>query len=92
MVKSFRKLKVDLGKIEAVNFTLSSAIHIGTRGKGDKVYALFLDFARAYPSVPFNKLWNKLFSLGVSGKVIRMLSKIYNSASTQIRLDSTISH
>lgn len=72
-------------------FTLQSALQIGTRKKGSKVYALFLDFARAFPSIPHIKLWDKLHKIGVSGKFIRILSKIYSNASTKIRLDAAYS-
>jgi len=65
-------------------FTLQATLQAGTtRGK---VYALFIDFARAFNSVQHKKLWEKLFSIGVSGKYIRILKRIYDSATTQIRL------
>ncbi|OXA43010.1 RNA-directed DNA polymerase from mobile element jockey [Folsomia candida] len=71
-------------------FLLNAAINIGTRNKG-KVYACFFDFARAFPSVPHDKLWKKLNDLGVSPKFIRILRKIYEKFATQIRMTEGLS-
>ncbi|OXA39927.1 putative RNA-directed DNA polymerase from transposon BS [Folsomia candida] len=72
-------------------FTLTSAITIGTRGKRASVFGLFIDFARAFPSIPHDKLWNKLHTIGVSGKIIRLLQSLYSNASTKIRLQDAYS-
>jgi hypothetical protein len=66
-------------------FNLNAAIQIGSRSK-KKVYALFIDFKRAFPSVPHNRLWSKLHKIGVSTKFIRILQLIYQNATTKIRL------
>jgi hypothetical protein len=66
-------------------FNLNAAIQIGTRSK-KKVYALFIDFKRAFPSVLHNRLWSKLHKIGVSTKFIRILQLIYQNATTKIRL------
>jgi ribonuclease P/MRP protein subunit RPP40 len=66
-------------------FNLNAAIQIGTRRK-KKVFALFIDFKRAFPSIPHERLWSKLYQIGVSSKIIRILQSIYNEASTNIRL------
>jgi hypothetical protein len=67
-------------------FILNTAIQHGTRHRASKVFSLFIDFARAFPSIPHNKLWDKLFALGVNSRFIRILQHIYVSLSTQIRL------
>jgi hypothetical protein len=71
-------------------FNLQAATHIGTRRKG-KVYALFIDFKRAFPSVPHDKLWSKLYSIGVSAKIIRILQALYKKSNTKIRLNEGLS-
>ena len=50
------------------------------------MYALFVDFARAFSSAPHDKLWNTLYALGVSSKIINVLQNLYSSARTVIRL------
>lgn len=67
-------------------FVLNTAIQLGTRIPGSKLYALFIDFARAFPSIPHKKLWHKLFQIGVSGKFIQILRHLYESSATKIRL------
>jgi hypothetical protein len=64
---------------------LSSAIQIGTQNK-KRVYALFFDFNIAFPSVPHDRLWSKLYGIGISAKIIRILQNVYKEASTRIRL------
>ena len=46
---------------------------------------MFVDFARAFDSIDHQKLWLKLYKLGVSPKLIRILSDIYSKASMKIR-------
>lgn len=70
-------------------FVLNAAITLGTRHKASKVYAVFFDFARAFPSIPHHKLWAKLNDLGVSPKLIRILRRIYENSNTQIRMQNT---
>jgi hypothetical protein len=71
-------------------FNLHAAIQTGTRRK-QKVYALFIDFKRAFPSVPHDKLWSKLHTIGVSAKIIRILQSLYQLGNTRIRLDEGMS-
>jgi hypothetical protein len=71
-------------------FNLNTAIQIGTRNKKN-VFALFIDFQRAFPSIPHKKLWSKLHDLGVSPKMIRTFSIIYSKCNTRIRLDENLS-
>lgn len=67
-------------------FILNSAVCIRTR-QGKKVYACYFDFARAFPSIHHRKLWLKLNQIGVSPKLIRILKRIYEKSSTQIRTE-----
>jgi endonuclease/exonuclease/phosphatase family metal-dependent hydrolase len=71
-------------------FNLTTALQIGTCNKG-KVYALFIDFQRAFPSIPHNKLWLKLQDLGVSPKLIRAFGSVYSKCNTRIRLEDKLS-
>jgi hypothetical protein len=51
-------------------FCLNAALQLNTRKKKRKVFALFVDFERAFSSIPQDKLWKQLFKLGLSGKII----------------------
>ncbi len=76
----FRKGK---GCVEQI-FNLQSLLEIGTRR--NRVYTVFIDFKRAFPSIMQHKLWPKLHAIGVPGKTIRILKKIYDGAYTRIRM------
>jgi hypothetical protein len=71
-------------------FNLTTALQIGTRSK-KKVYALFIDFQRAFPSIPHNKIWLKLQDLGVSPKMVQAFGKLYSKSNTRIRLEDKLS-
>jgi hypothetical protein len=64
-------------------FNLNTAIQIGTRNK-KKVFALFIDFQIAFPSILHKTLWSELHHLGVSPKMIRTFSIIYSKCNTRI--------
>lgn len=66
-------------------FTLASItnLHVGT--KKSCMYVIFVDFKRAFDSVNHQLLWNKLFKLGVSGKIIRILKNFYDIARLTVR-------
>ena len=44
--------------------------------KYGKLYALFVDLRRAFDSINHTKLWRKLYSIGVSTKVINIISSL----------------
>lgn len=58
-------------------FVLNGLINMCLNKLGGKLYALFVDFRRAFPSVNHNILWRKLSSLGMSSKMIRILIFLY---------------
>jgi len=56
-----------------------------------KVYALFIDFERAFPSISHSKLWAKLHSIGIPSKILRVMQNIYHHSGTKIKLESGFS-
>ena len=58
---------------------------------GRKVYAVFIDFRRAFDSVNHTLLWNKLSRFGVSKKFINILRSLYNSAKISVKKSDKIS-
>lgn len=66
-------------------FCLKTAIQKSLSKKKGKMFALFIDFERAFPSIPHEKLWSKLSSLGFPSKIIRLLKNLYDKSSTVIR-------
>lgn len=72
-------------------FTLSSIVHINLRLKGRKVFAAFVDLKRAFDSVDHMILWEKLFSLGISSKILRIIRGLYRIATVQIKQSGSYS-
>ncbi|CAA9998994.1 unnamed protein product [Nesidiocoris tenuis] len=71
------------GTIDSI-FTLSSAVSIITRQPGRKLFCAFIDFRRAFDSVPHGPLWGKLAGLGVSARFLRLLRSLYENASFSV--------
>lgn len=61
-------------------FTLLAFIQIHLRHSKGIVYATFVDFRGAFPSVPHDRLWKKLFKLGLSSKFINIVKNFYQNA------------
>lgn len=61
-------------------YTLHSAISINIRHRKSKVYTVFVDFSRAFDSVPHAILWQKLHTIGISTKIINILKDFYQKA------------
>ena len=75
-------------------FTLNSIIEIQLSKPRQKVFALFVDFRRAFDGVIQSHLWSKLSALGLSKKFVTILDNLYskaffilkNSNTTQIKI------
>ena len=53
-----------------------------------KLYCCFIDFAKAYDSVPRHKLWQRLYDLGVRGKILHAIKSLYDvGVHLSIKLD-----
>lgn len=71
-------------------FNLSTAIQSRLRQDKAKLYALFVDFKRAFDSINHKLLWLKLYNLGLSVKVIQILKNIYDSASFCVKSNNKL--
>lgn len=68
-----------IGCTEAI-FTLFAAIQLQLRLDKREVYAVFVDFCRAFDSVPHDPLRAKLNNMGISSKWIRIVKSLYDKA------------
>ena len=66
-------------------YVLQSVIQSHLSRNGSTAYGLFVDFRRAFDSVPHAALWRKLFNLGISAKIVRILKSYYDKASLRVR-------
>uniref|UniRef100_A0A1Y1LYJ1 Reverse transcriptase domain-containing protein n=1 Tax=Photinus pyralis TaxID=7054 RepID=A0A1Y1LYJ1_PHOPY len=72
-------------------FILNAAVSINTAPKSSYLYAIFVDFQKAFDTINHSKLWNKLHAIGISSKIIRTVKAIYEKTKITINnnLEST---
>lgn len=61
-------------------FILSTLINSQIASKRGKLYAAFIDFQKTFDNVDHTLLWKKLFSLGISRKLIAFIQNLYEKA------------
>lgn len=55
------------------------------------LFCCFVDFRKAFDSINHNKLWSKLSSLGISRKLINIMSNMYSKATASVRMGNETS-
>lgn len=65
-------------------FIVQCAIYEQCRTRGNWMFCAFVDFKQAFDRVNHKILWQKLASMGLSPKYIRILAAIYNSARVRV--------
>lgn len=66
-------------------FTLLSVMQIHLHKPKTVLYALFIYFKGAFPSISHSLLWKKLYNFGFSNKLIKILISFYSQAYTCIK-------
>jgi len=79
----FRK---DMGTVDAV-FMLRHLVDKAQCG-GKPLYAAFIDFKKAYDSVPRDLLWRCLQKIGIHGEILDILQQMYNNVRLQVKVDN----
>lgn len=57
--------------------------------KNSKIFSCFVDFKKAFDSVPRDTLLKKLLNIGITGKVFNIIRDIYTSDQACIKLDGS---
>lgn len=52
--------------------------------QGDKLYAFFIDFSKAFDYEIHDNLWFKLFNIGLGGKIVNIIRSMYRSVRTKV--------
>lgn len=52
-----------------------------------RFYVLFIDFSKAFDSIPHSLLWFKLIQEGVHGKMLKLLRNMYGNLKSCVRTD-----
>lgn len=72
-------------------FSLAATLNCRLRQKKALQFLLFVDFKRAFDSVNHKLLWMKLFEIGPSAKMVRLLRNIYNTAHLKLLINGMLS-
>ena len=66
---------------------LNNLLELYCHKRGKKIFSCFVDFSKAFDSIPWNTLFLKLTKLGISRKFFNILKTIYKNDSCQVKLD-----
>lgn len=84
----FRKTRSFMDNI----FVLQSCLQLQIKNGNKNLYGLFVDFERAFDSVPHAKLLDKLYRLGCSARVVNLIGNLYEQAEFNVRIDGAYSN
>lgn len=73
-------------------FSATTVTQLQLRLGGRSLYGLFVDFRRAFDSVPHALLYDKLHKIGISSKFIRILKSLYDIACLQVKSGGYLSN
>ena len=59
-------------------FILYAMIQKYLTRKGGRFYCTFVDFSQAFDSIPHTKLWYRLISEGIHGRILQLLRSMYS--------------
>ena len=71
-------------------FVLNSIIQF-QKLKKQKAYLIFVDFKKAFDSVNHQKLWIKLYNLGVTANLIKIVQNLYKIANVMVDVNGMLS-
>lgn len=72
-------------------FVLNALIQKALNTIKGKLFVLFVDFRRAFPSLNHLLLWFKLKNYGISTKIIRILASLYSKAMMFVKIAGSVS-
>lgn len=72
-------------------FNLMSMINLRLSKKRSKLYCFFVDFSAAFDRIDRKSMFYKLYCLGISTKIVRVLQNLYNGTAAGIWCDGGVS-
>ena len=78
-----------LSTVDAI-FVLQSLINKTLNGK-KRLYCCFVDFQKAFDSIDRQKLWYKLFHIGIRGKCLDVIKSLYSNVKSCVKYDGVVS-
>ena len=72
-------------------FVLKSLVDIYL-SRNRRLYCCFVDYRKAFDTVNRSKLWSKILSLNINGKLFNVVHNIYSQAKSCVCINSTLSN
>ena len=72
-------------------FVLKSLVDIYL-SRNRHLYCCFVDYRKAFDTVNRSKLWSKILSLNINGKLFNVVHNIYSQAKSCVCINSTLSN
>lgn len=72
-------------------FVLNALVQKRLNLKGGKLFALFVDFKNAFPSISHKILWEKLYKVGLGYKIIKIFMDFYAKANVSVKYNGKTS-
>ena len=82
----FRKGRSTVDAIFVLNAVVSKCLN-----ENKRLACAFIDFKKAFDSIYRNGLWLKLYTLGIRGKVLRIVKNLYAKVKVRVRCCSSYS-
>ena len=73
-------------------FSLHVLITLYTKVIKKKLYCCYIDYRKAFDSVPRVHLWYKFLKYGVNGKILNVIKNLYKEAKSAIKLNNPNCH
>lgn len=78
------------GTVDAI-FALNSVVNKCFNNK-KRLYCCFVDYKKALDTIDREKLWSKMYRLGIRGKIMSTLKSMYNNIKACVLLNGTFSN
>jgi hypothetical protein len=77
----FRKGRVTRDQIANVSWVMER-----TRQRNKPVYLCFIDYAKAFDSVEYSKMWNSMRNTGIPEHLIRLIRDLYTEQEAKVQV------
>ena len=74
-------------RTSGAHIILNNLLELYCHKRGKKIFSCFVDFRKAFDSIPRYILFTKLSKIGISGNFFNILKTIYKNDSCQVKLE-----
>jgi hypothetical protein len=62
-----------------IDFALQTLINKTLKKRGGRLYCCYIDYRKAFDLIDRSKLWCKLITQGIDGKLLRIIQSLYRN-------------